>query len=146
MRVSSPAYEEGGRFPTEHTCDGADTTPPWVVHDVPADAVTLAAVFDDPDAPAGTWVHWLAWNLPPDRSAWPAGTDGRGLGVVGANGGGRSDYGGPCPPGGTHRYVLTVYALDVELDLPEGSDRAAFDAAREGHVLAQGRLTATYAR
>lgn len=144
MRVTSTAYGEGEAIPPKYTCHGADATPPWTLHDVPDDAAALAAVFHDPDAPSGTWVHWLAWDIDPGERSWLEGTDGTDVGTLGRNSWGNNTYGGPCPSSGTHRYVLEVYALDEPLGLPAGSDRSAFDDAREGHVLAQARLTGTY--
>lgn len=146
MRVTSTAYDDGAEIPPKYTCDGADVTPPWNLHDVPGDAAALAAVFHDPDSPGGDWVHWLAWDIDPGERAWLEGTGGRDVGTVGRNGWGNDGYGGPCPHAGRHRYVLEVYALDAPLGLPEGSDRAAFDRALEGHVLAEARLTGTYRR
>ncbi len=146
MRVTSTAYPNGASIPARYSCDGEDQTPPWTVHDVPSGAASLAAIFDDPDAPDEPWVHWLVWDIPPDVMEWPEGTNGTGLGTVGINTWGRADYGGPCPPRGTHRYVLTVYALDTTLQLAAGSDRRAFEAAREGHVLAEAQWMGTYAR
>lgn len=146
MYVTSNAYEENAPIPSKYTCDGDDTTPPWSLHEVPPDAVSLAAIFDDPDAPRGTWVHWIAWDLEPEDTQWAEGTDGAGLGTVGTNSWGNRFYGGPCPPSGTHRYILTVYALDARLGLAPGSDRDALDKAMVGHILEQAQLQGTYNR
>lgn len=150
IRVTSSAFEEGGMIPRKYTCDGADISPPLAWTGVPENAKTLALISDDPDAPMGTWVHWVLFNLPASEKGLPEGvpTD-REL----KNGArqGRNDfrhigYGGPCPPSGTHRYFFKLYALDKALDLPAGTTRAELLQAMEGHILAQGQLMGRYRR
>jgi Raf kinase inhibitor-like YbhB/YbcL family protein len=144
MKVTSSAFPEGGNIPSKFTCDGADTSPPLQIAEVPPGAKSLALVMDDPDAPSGLFTHWMVWNIPPQ-----IGTVGEGpapKGVQGTNDFGKSGYGGPCPPSGTHRYYFKIFALDRELDLPSGAKRSQLDAALKGHVVAQGELMGRYSR
>ena len=148
--LSSTAFEAGGTIPVDYTCDGRDVSPPLVWGTAPEGTVSLALVCDDPDAPAGTWVHWVVYNIPPSRKgldeAIPAVerlADGT---LQGRNDFGRLGYGGPCPPGGTHRYFFRLYALDVRLDLPPGARRGELMRAMRGHVLAEAELMGRYGR
>ncbi len=143
MRLTSAAFEEGGAIPPRYTCDGGDVSPPLLLSDVPAGTVTLALVMDDPDAPVGTWDHWVAFDMPVIAELAEGETA---PGTGGENSWGRLGYGGPCPPGGTHRYFFTVYALDVALGLPEGATKAEVLDAIEGHVLAAATLMGRYGR
>jgi len=144
MALSSSSFLEGGEIPPIHTCDGDDTSPDLVWGNLPQGTASLALVFDDPDA--GGWVHWVVYDLPPDggrlpgglRSELPAG------GQIGANTWGNREYGGPCPPSGSHRYVFTLYALDAVLGLPPGATAEGLAAAVEGHVLATAELAGLY--
>jgi Raf kinase inhibitor-like YbhB/YbcL family protein len=149
LRVESPAFRDGASIPDVHTCDGGDVLPPLVVHGVPAGTATLAVIFDDPDSPSGTWVHWLLWDLPARHAQWDAGADLTRLGAVQ----GRTTwkdrppaYYGPCPGRGTHRYFFRVFAVDTVSGLPSGADRAALERALDGHVLASGTLMGRYVR
>jgi Raf kinase inhibitor-like YbhB/YbcL family protein len=148
--LSSDAFKPGGPIPARFTCDGQDISPPLRWAGVPAGTVSLALIMDDPDAPAGIWVHWVLYNIPLDRSdlseatsAQPAFADGS---VNGLNSWGRSGYGGPCPPGGMHRYFFRLYAVDLRLDLQPGATKEAVLAAVQGHVLGQAELMGTYTR
>lgn len=144
MRLTSTAFEPDERIPERYACDGLDVSPPLEIHDVPEAASTLALVMDDPDAPRGTWDHWIAYDIPV-TSTIPEGV--AAVGLSGRNSWGRTGYGGPCcPPGSTHRYVFAVYALDSELGLPPGADKGAVLAAMSGHVLAEARLIGRYTR
>jgi hypothetical protein len=143
MRLTSSAFEHEGVIPPRYTCDGLDVSPPLTLREVPAAAVTLVLVMDDPDAPGGTWDHWLAYDIPTD-SAIPEAV--ASLGTPGRNSWGRTAYGGPCPPSGTHRYVISAYALDSELGLAPGTDKAAILDALSGHVLAEASLMGRYGR
>lgn len=153
MRITSSAFEDGDKMPRVHTRDGNDSSPPLAIEAVPAAARTLAVVVDDPDAPAGTWVHWLIWNIPAG-SAIPAGIPGEPEvpNLAGARQGtndfGDIGWGGPAPPRGhgAHRYRFTAFALDGPLELEPGADRQALVGAMEGQVLDQARLTAVYER
>ena len=150
MELKSSAFEAGGMIPKKYTCDGPDASPPLNWSDVPAKAKSLALIVDDPDAPMGTWVHWVAWNIPPDarsldegvpkKDSLPNGTkqgttDFRSIG-----------YGGPCPPSGTHRYFFKLYALDTALNLPLSTTKKDLERAMQGHVLRQVELIGKYAR
>ncbi|MFO8009120.1 MAG: YbhB/YbcL family Raf kinase inhibitor-like protein [Candidatus Brocadiia bacterium] len=144
MRLSSPAFDDGGSIPSVHTCDGQNTSPPLHFHDVPEEAEALALVMDDPDAPGGTFDHWLVWNIPPETTEIPEGREPEG--VQGRTDFGKMGYGGPCPPSGTHTYRFKLYALDAELDLREGSGKGRLEQAMEGHVLAEALLEGNYTR
>lgn len=144
MKLSSPAFKEGGAIPAKYTCDGTDLIPPLAISDVPEAAKSLALVMDDPDAPVGTWDHWILWNLPPDTREI---VEGKEPGVPhGLNSWKRKNWGGPCPPDREHRYFFKLYALDVVLDLPDGVTKARLESAMKGHVLAEARLMGRYKR
>ncbi len=147
FRITSSAFADGQPIPARHTCDGADTSPPLAFADVPDGTVALALIFDDPDAPSGTWTHWTWWNLPVSAADLAEGTDIAALGaLVGQNSWGRNDYGGPCPPSGTHRYRFHAYALGAPLDLPGGAAVAKVRGQLERHALADAVLTGTFQR
>jgi Raf kinase inhibitor-like YbhB/YbcL family protein len=143
LTVSSPDLA-GGRFPREFTCDGANRIPRLQWSTPPAGTQELAIEMLDPDAPAGTFTHWLAYGIPPTISSLaglPAGAR------EGINGFGRRGYGGPCPPRGpAHHYHFVVLALDTRLGLPAGATRAALESRITGHILGKGELVATYKR
>ena len=145
MQISSPAFADGATIPAKFTADGADINPALVISGVPAGAKSLVLIMDDPDAPGGTWNHWLLWNLGPATTtiaedSTPAGA------VAGRNDFGETLYRGPSPPSGTHRYFFRLLALDTKLDLPAGADRAALDRAVKDHVLARAVLMGLYSR
>jgi Raf kinase inhibitor-like YbhB/YbcL family protein len=145
MTLSSAAFAEGERIPKKHTCDGENVSPPLDIAGVPDRTRSLALIMDDPDAPRGTWVHWVVWNIPPDTKAIPEGTEPKG--VAGKNSFGKTGYGGPCPPKGpAHRYYFKLYALDAALDLPAGSTKDRLEQAMKGHVIARASLMGTYSR
>lgn len=144
MELKSPAFEKGGRIPAKYTCDGDDVSPPLEIGDIPEETETLALVMDDPDAPMGVFDHWVVWNIPADTTELPEDTQPDG--TPGRNDFGRLDYGGPCPPSGTHTYRLRVYALDRDLDLPRGSAKGELQREMEGHVLDESLLTGDYSR
>jgi len=144
MKITSSAFQEGANIPSKFTCDGSDASPPLQIADVPLDAKSLALIVDDPDAPSGLFTHWMVWNILPQTGAIGEGSTPKG--VQGANDFGKSGYGGPCPPSGTHRYYFKIFALDRKLDLPFGAKRGQLDAAMKGHVLAQGELMGLYSR
>ncbi len=146
MTLTSPSFQNGGAIPKAFTCDGGNRSPALAWSGVPAGAKSLVLICDDPDAPAGDWVHWILYALDP-RS--------KGLGenealegpTPGKNSWGKSAWGGPCPPPGKpHRYYFRLYALDASLRLKPGADKAAVEAAMKGHVLAQAELMGTYGR
>ena len=144
MELKSPAFEKGGKIPAKYTCDGDDVSPPLEIVDIPEETETLALVMDDPDAPMGVFDHWVVWNIPADTTEIPEDTQPDG--TPGRNDFGRLDYGGPCPPSGTHTYRLRVYALDRDLDLPRGSAKGELQREMEGHVLDESLLTGDYSR
>src|SRR5258708_5509375 len=144
MKITSSAFQEGGNIPSKFTCDGANTSPPLQISDVPSEAKGLVLIVDDPDAPSGLFTHWTAWNISPQTSTVAEGSTPKG--VHGTNDFGKSGFGGPCPPTGMHRYYFKIFALDRELDLPAGAKRGQLDAAMKGHVVAQGELMGRYAR
>ncbi len=150
MDLKSSAFEQSAMIPPKHTCDGQDVSPPLAWSDVPANTQSLALISDDPDAPRGTWVHWVAWNIPatarsldenlPKRDSLPNGikqgtTDFRRIG-----------YWGPCPPSGTHRYFFKLYALDTTLNLPSSTTKRELEKALQGHILGQAELMGKYRR
>src|SRR5206468_9894859 len=122
MKITSSAFQEGASIPSKFTCDGADTSPPLQIADVPSGAKSLALIVDDPDAPSGLFTHWMVWNISPQTNIIGEGSTRQG--VQGTNDFGKSGYGGPCPPSGMHRYYFKIFALDRELDLPSEIGRA----------------------
>ena len=150
IELKSTAFDEGGMIPKLYTCDGRDVSPPLHWPGVPEGSKSLALIADDPDAPMGTWVHWVLFNLPADTTDLPEGVPADEELPDGARQGtsdfGRPGYGGPCPPSGSHRYFFKVYALDALLDLPASTTKEQLVHAMEGHVLARGELMGTYSR
>ena len=144
MKITSSAFQEGGNIPSKFTCDGGDSSPPLQIAEIPSSAKSLALIVDDPDAPSGLFTHWVVWNISPQTNGIAEGTAPKG--VQGTSDFGKSGYGGPCPPSGTHRYYFKVFALDRELNLPSDSKRNQLDAAIKGHVVAQGELMGRYSR
>jgi len=145
LTITSPAFKHGEAIPARYTCDGADASPPLVIGTTPPTARMLALIMDDPDAPVGTWVHWVVWNIPVQTREIPE----NGLppgSVLGLNDWKRNHYGGPCPPSGTHRYYFRVYALDTSPQLSSTTTKAGLERAMQGHILARGELMGTYRR
>jgi len=143
LQITSPSFEQGADIPTVFSCDGDDLSPELNIENIPDNTVTLALIMDDPDAPGGTWVHWVAFDFPP-TDVIPEGIPL--LGIGGNNSWGTTGYGGPCPPSGTHRYFFKLFALDDALELPEGSTIEEVLGAMEGHILARGELMGRYTR
>jgi Raf kinase inhibitor-like YbhB/YbcL family protein len=138
-------FNHNEQIPTRYTCDGEDINPKLDISDVPPGAKSMALIVDDPDAPMGTWVHWVVWNIPSDRAgieenAVPTGA------VQGTNSWNKLGYGGPCPPSGTHRYFFKLYALDIEIDLKQGASKEELEKAMKGHILEQAELIGLYNR
>ncbi|MFO8036020.1 MAG: YbhB/YbcL family Raf kinase inhibitor-like protein [Anaerolineales bacterium] len=145
LTITSSAFEEEGRIPQKYTCEGADVSPPLSWSGVPDDAQSLVLIADDPDAPMGTWVHWVLYDLPPETSELAEGASG--VGAEGINDFKRTGYGGPCPPPGSpHRYFFKLYALDTPLNLSPKATKKEVVKAMEGHILAQGQLMGTFSR
>jgi Raf kinase inhibitor-like YbhB/YbcL family protein len=150
MKIASPAFEDGRPIPSKYTCDGENVSPPLEWSDVPTRARSVALICDDPDAPKKDFVHWVVYNVPPDRTALPEHVkpserlpDG---GSQGKNDFGKVGYGGPCPPSGTHHYRFTLYAVDTELKVPPSSTRQEVMTALKNHVLDTAQLTGVYHR
>ncbi len=146
--LTSSAFKEGEMIPKKYTCDGPDISPPLRWDSVPSQAKSLALIADDPDAPMGTWVHWVIFNIPPHISDLPENVSPKDSLLSGALQG-RNDfrkvgYGGPCPPGGTHRYYFKLYALDTMLKLKSGCSKGDLLKAMEGHIVGEGRLMGKY--
>jgi Raf kinase inhibitor-like YbhB/YbcL family protein len=150
IKITSSAFKEGGMIPARYTCDGADISPPLQWEAVPQTTESIALISDDPDAPVGTWVHWVIFNIPAETTKLdeniPAEKVLKNGARHGTNDFGRIGYGGPCPPGGTHRYFFKIYALDTMLDLPAGATKAQLLKEMDGHILAEGRLIGKYKR
>jgi Raf kinase inhibitor-like YbhB/YbcL family protein len=150
IQVRSAAFEDAGMIPQEYTCDGENISPPLSWESVPAGSRSIALIVDDPDAPSGTFVHWVLYDLPADARELPENlpaeeTLSNGA-RQGANDFGEIGYGGPCPPSGTHRYFFKIYALDAETGLSPGQTKAQLLRAMEGHILAQGQIVGKYHR
>ncbi len=150
IKITSSAFEESGMIPAKYTCDGADVSPPLKWDAVPEGTKSIALISDDPDAPVGTWVHWVIFGLPADtrelaENITPDKTLPNGA-KQGTSDFGRIGYGGPCPPSGTHRYFFKIYALDAELALEAGARKRDLLRAMEGHILAEGQLMGKYKR
>ncbi len=150
FEVTSSAFAQGEPIPVKYTCDGDDISPPLAWGDPQEGVESFALINDDPDAPVGTWVHWVLFNLPADARSLPERVppdaelpDGS---RHGQNSWRRLGYGGPCPPSGTHRYFFKLYALDTSLQLGPGADKKQVLEAMEGHVLAEAELMGVYSR
>ena len=148
LTIMSSAFRAGGTIPVQFTCDGADKHPPLEISDIPAGAITLALIVNDPDAAAaGGWVHWLKWNIPAHTETTVVIREGEEpMGVSGESSDATRMYHGPCPPFGTHRYFFKAYALDSELALPAGAGKDELITAMSGHIRAYGELMGTYTR
>ncbi|HPA17305.1 MAG TPA: YbhB/YbcL family Raf kinase inhibitor-like protein [Verrucomicrobiae bacterium] len=144
FRITSTAFAQGAPIPDRHAYRKQNLSPPLEIAGLPANAKCLALIVDDPDAPVGTWVHWLLANIAPAIKSIPEGTTPPSA-IRGKNDFGTLNWGGPAPPSGTHRYFFRIYALDAQLQLKEGFSRKDLDAAMKGHVLATAELMGTYA-
>ncbi|MFH1655061.1 MAG: YbhB/YbcL family Raf kinase inhibitor-like protein [Candidatus Omnitrophota bacterium] len=140
MKISSLEFKNNGMVPKKFTCQGDDVNPALIIKDVPGGTKSLALIMDDPDAPMGTWVHWVVFNIPVisqiDENSVP--------GEQARNNFGRVDYGGPCPPSGTHRYFFKIYALDIELDSSLVRDKKSLEKTMQGHILESAELIGLY--
>jgi phospholipid-binding protein, PBP family len=142
LSIYSSAFENGSFIPDIYTCDGDNINPPLEVLGISGDTVSLLLIMDDPDAPIGTFTHWVVWNIDPEMQI----AENSIPGIEGANGANKVSYAGPCPPSGTHRYFFKMYALDTDLDIESGSERGLVEDAMEGHVIAYGELIGVYSR
>ncbi len=146
MKITSPEFENNKSIPLKFTCQGQDVNPALVIEGIPAEAKSLALIMDDPDAPRGTWVHWVVYDIP----VIPAGKAGIVIeensipGKQGINNFGKINYGGPCPPSGTHRYFFKIYALDEKLNLDEGINKGELEKAMQGYILAKAEIIGLY--
>lgn len=151
IQLTSTAFSEGQLIPKRYTCDAEDASPPLAWSGIPAEAQSLVLIADDPDAPVGTWVHWVIYDLPADLNGLPEGVAKTltvpDIGTQGRNDFGKPGYGGPCPPKGKpHRYFFKIYALERLLNLKPGATKADLEKAMQGHILAKGQLIGTYSR
>ena len=143
MQIFSPAFDNNQEIPEKYTCDGEEINPPLLFEDILDDTASLALVVSDPDAPQGTFTHWIVFNIDPevrdiDEAEVPEGA------MLGRNSAGKLDYVGPCPPSGIHHYIFRLYALDELLDLPEGTLHEEIIDAMEGHILETAKLVGLY--
>jgi Raf kinase inhibitor-like YbhB/YbcL family protein len=150
LKVTSSAFKDGGMIPPKYTCDGEDISPALEWPSVPEQTRSLVLIADDPDAPRGTFVHWVLYNLPADTRKLPDSVKPEetlaNSARQGTNDFGETGYNGPCPPGGTHRYFFKLYALDAPVNLPPGARKADLLQAMRGHILAEGQLVGKYKR
>src|SRR6201982_953748 len=133
ISISSPAFQAGGDIPAKFTCNGTNVSPELKISGVPNEAKSLVLIVDDPDAPRGLFTHWIAWNIDPKATDIAENSPQAGA-IQGTNDFGKPNYGGPCPPSGTHRYFFKLFALDTKLDLKPTARRAELDAAMKGLV------------
>jgi Raf kinase inhibitor-like YbhB/YbcL family protein len=145
LSLTSPAFAPNQPIPSKYTCDGDNINPPLTIANVASPAASLSLIVTDLDAPAGEWVHWLVWNLPPDTNSIQAGSlpEEAKQGTTSFQ---KTGYNGPCPPSNTHRYHFELYALDTYLDLEESTTKEVLLQVLAGHQLAQTELVGTYAR
>jgi hypothetical protein len=143
LTVKSSAFENNKVIPVKYSCDGDEVNPPLTINDVPLGTKTLVLIVDDPDAPRGTFDHWIVWNIPPTGKIEERSVPG----TEGLNSDGQRSYIGMCPPSGTHRYFFKVYALDTELELnPNATRKKDLEKAMQGHILAKGELIGLHKR
>lgn len=145
MKLSSPVFSNNDNIPSKYTCDGEDVSPPLLIAEVPTTAKSLALIVDDPDAPAGDWVHWTVWNIKSDTTEIKEDTPPQGA-TEGYTDFGKPGWGGPCPPSGVHHYQFKLYALDAVLDLPATSRKADLEKAMAAHTVDSTVLVGLYRR
>lgn len=150
IKLTSPVFKEGEFIPKKYTCDGENVSPPLGWSGIPATTKSIALICDDPDAPMGTWVHWVIFNIPASVKRLNENIkiakvleDGT---VQGNNDSRKIGYAGPCPPGGTHRYFFKIYALDKRIEHTPGATKKELIKEMEGHILAEGKLMGKYSR
>ena len=150
LSITSPAFKNGSPIPALYSCKGRDISPALLWSDAPAGTKSLALIMDDPDAPGGTWVHWVVYNIPASavelQEASPAQANLADGSLNGTNSWGKLGYGGPCPPSGTHRYFFKLYALDTMLSLPSGANKQNLLSAMMNHILALVELIGTFSK
>jgi Raf kinase inhibitor-like YbhB/YbcL family protein len=146
LDLKSDAFVNGQSIPAKYSCIGKNISPALTWTDPPAGTQSFALIVDDPDAPAGTWVHWVLYNIPADQRSLQEDLPTSGKNVFGRNSSGNTRYDGPCPPSGTHRYYFKLYALDTLLPLQPGAKKDELLKAMQGHILAQGELMGTFSK
>ncbi len=145
LTVTSVAFPDGGNIPTKYSCKGESISPPLKWSGAPGQTKSYALIVQDPDAPSGTFYHWVDFNIPASATQLPEGA--QNVGTPGKNGAGKLGYTGPCPPSGTHHYIFNLYALDVPtLSLNEGATHDQVENAIQGHILAQGKLVGLFSK
>lgn len=148
LEITSPAFVNAGSIPSDFSCDGGDISPALTWTEPPAGTQSFALIMDDPDAPMGTWVHWVLYNIPAStrdlKEATPTDAQLSDGSLQGKTSAGSTGYHGPCPPSGTHRYFFKLYALDTMLPLSTNADKKELLAAMEGHILANAELMGTF--
>jgi Raf kinase inhibitor-like YbhB/YbcL family protein len=150
LDIRSNAFNEGELIPLKYTCDGNDISPPLQWSQPPKETKSMVLICDDPDAPVGTWVHWVLYGLSPDTQELPEGISNEkevlGGAKHGVNDFRKYGYGGPCPPGGTHRYFFKLYAVDKAIEIEAGATKDEILNAINGYILAEGQLMGLYSR
>lgn len=139
MKLTSPVFQENGNIPVKYTCKGENINPALYISEVPTNTESLALVLEDPDAPAGTWYHWLLWNIPPSTTTISENSTPP-QAVLGTTSFGNKKYGGPCPPVGSHRYIFKLFALDTTLTLPSEATNMDLVQTMQGHIVGQTSL------
>lgn len=142
LKVTSSSFDNQDSIPKKYTCDGENVNPPLKIENIPQEGKSLVLIVDDPDAPMGTWAHWVVWNIPIKKMIEENSVPG----TEGLNDSMRHNYGGPCPPSGSHRYFFKGYVLDTKLDIVSNSRKEDVEKAMEGHILAKGVLMGIYSR
>ena len=144
LTLTSPEFEPNSLIPEKYTCLDSDINPPLAIENIPQDTVSLALIMDDPDAPVGTWDHWIVWNILPtemiEENSVPEGS------TQGKNSWGRNNYGGPCPPSGTHRYFFKLYALDTRLDLDASATKQDLENRMDGHIIEKTEMIGLFSK
>ena len=150
FKVKSSAFNHEEKIPSKHSCDGIDVSPRLNWENSPENTKSFVLIFDDPDAPMGTWDHWILFNIPANVNQLEENFLVKNSDIdeikAGKNDFGKLEYGGPCPPGGTHRYFFKLYAIDTYLDLPEGVKKDVVMEAIEGHIIDKAELMGKYTR
>lgn len=142
LDISSAVFKEGQLIPSKYTCDGANVNPSLEIKNIPVETKCLTVIVEDPDAPAGTWVHWVVWNIPVTHHIKENSVQG----IEGINDFQKHQYRGPCPPSGTHHYYFKIYALDTLLELPVTTKKTQLEKAMSEHIIAFGELIGLYKR
>ena len=143
MKLTSSAFKDNGMIPSKYTCKGENLSPPLEINDVPSNAKSLVLIVDDPDAPVGVWDHWIVWDIDPCTTTIDEGSVPE-TAVQGLNSWGKNNYGGPCPPSGTHRYFFKLYALDNTLTISQRSKKSDVERVMDGHILAKAELVGLF--